>query len=327
MNETRKGTICFVFYTVCRCTAMSLQLNTTTNRLLVSQPQLNFAPAEVGEEQFLLLRVGQQDIPEPVQVVAEGGYFQVAVQASPLRFGTKITFTPAPSGTFLHVRYAPKQAGRHTGELRLESGRDGQTIPLTGRTVGLLTRVLPSPVVVDAQKSRFPWPKAAIVLAVLGGGALAYWGVMRPATRQPEGIQTVQRPPATPVPPAAPHKQPTRTVPAIHRVPADDAPATAPAEPPVASTENPAPRATLSEAVAEPATERVMEAPTERPIATRTESTRTRLKESQPQAKSQPRPEPNQTEPAKKRPAPAKPRPTETPSPESDLERELNKKQ
>ncbi|MBO0932057.1 hypothetical protein [Fibrella aquatilis] len=311
---------------------MSLQLNTTTSCLSISQSQLSFVPTEVGEEQFLLLKVGQDGVTEPVRVVAEAGYFQVAVQASPLRFSTDVTFIPAPGGTFLHVRYAPKQAGRHMGKLQIESDHGGQTVALEGRTMGLLTRVLPqagrssvgvgqvrtlpAPVPDSPTAGSRPWLNVAVAVALLGGGALAYWGLMRPAPTPQALPQTTQQPPVT-----------------------------APA-PVVISREQRAPKKTKpvnNEAVDEPVARRTPVARRERLTPTRTEPTNAELTQTELEpAATAPasRPERSQAEapvaraastrtpaePAKKRVAP-KPKPAETPAAESDLERELNKNQ
>ena len=135
---------------------MSLQPSTALPNLFVSRSQLTFDPTEVGEERFLLVKIGQDGSDSPVRVVSEvAPFFQIAVQARPLRFSAEATFTPAPGGTFIHVRYAPKHAGRHVGELTIEAGQGTQTVVLSGRTTGFLSRLLPPR---DGRMHRPNWP-------------------------------------------------------------------------------------------------------------------------------------------------------------------------
>jgi hypothetical protein len=333
---------------------MSLQLNTTLPNLFVSQTQLNFAPTDVGDERFAVVRIGQEGSDVPVRVVSEvAQFFQVAVQASPLRFGAEATFTPAPGGTFIHIRYAPKQAGRHAGELTIEADQGTQTIGLSGRTTGLLARLSPqtspaplpaprqkalpapnpdyAPVdMVEQSSPRRPLLTIAVVVGLIGGSTLAYWGVTHP-NKFRQLLSATKKELANVVPTAEKATPPGQ----LTKAPVAISPKVESVKPSTTLVRKRSRRTDQKPKAAAPLNE--PPTPAERNVTERNEpakpaqaQTRTaqvQVRAEQPQQVRTEQPQQARTEPPKKKPAPAKPKPAETPTAESDLERELNKNQ
>ena len=328
---------------------MSVQLSTALPNLFVSQSQLSFDPTEVGDERFAVVRIGQESSDVPVRVVSGAAQlFQVAVQASPLRFGTEATFVPAPGGTFVHVRYAPKRAGRHVGELIIEAGQATQTIVLSGRTTGLLARLSPQtrPALLPAPRQRaLPAPRpdvsvvddrstnrsvtaVVITIGVVSLSALAYWGVTHRNVAQqpipasvapkitPASLGTVGDGPTRLVTNTPPVSTPRPTQPAVipekkQPLQADvrQEPAEQPSKAPVVAVERDEP---VRPAPSRPTlAQQVVAEPTETPAPP------TSLPAARPSTQRA------VAERAKKRP----PKPAESTSDESDLERALNKNQ
>lgn len=337
---------------------MSLQLNTALSNLFVSQSALNFPTTDVGDERFLLVKIGQDGNEGPVRVVSESAFFQVAVQASPLRFGAEVTFTPAPGGTFIHVRYAPKQGGRHIGDLTIEAGEATQTVLLSGRTTGFLSRLsppqrrayappqlaLPAPrptAAVAAERVTNRYVTAVVItIGVVSLSALAYWGGTR-RNVVPQPIPASVAPPATPTPPGTDDGKPTRmvakTLPTAKTrpiqptvVPEREQPrqTDVPQQPAEPTGELPAVVAPRPEPIrAEPMRPEPVRAEPVRPAAPRPEPVRVATVQAETTAPSKARPAARPsakravTEPAKKR----LPKPAEPTSDESELERALNK--
>ena len=314
---------------------MSLQISTALPNLFVSQSQLTFDPTEVGEERFLLVKIGQDGSDSPVRVVSEvAPFFQIAVQARPLRFSAEATFTPAPGGTFIHVRYAPKHAGRHVDEF--EAGQRTQTVVLSGRTTGFLSRLSPPPrrayaptqlalpaprpdaAVVDDRATNRSIAAVVITIGVVSLSALAYWATHRNVAQRP--VSAAVAPKIIPALPGIADDKPTRlvakTLPASKPRPVQ--PAVIPEKKqPLQADMRREPTEQTSElpVAAVEQNEPVRPAPAPRPTLAQTEIP----------APLTPRPAAQRVaaERAKKRPS----KPAEPTSDESDLERALNKNQ
>ncbi|MBO0938830.1 hypothetical protein J2I47_19920 [Fibrella sp. HMF5335] len=305
---------------------MSLQLNTTIPNLLVSQSSLQFPSTDVGDEQFLLVKIGQDGTNAPVRVSCEASpYFQVAVQGTPLRFSTEVTFIPEPGGTFVHVRYAPKHGGRHKSELVIETEQTTQSVALSGHTAGLLVRSLaPS----SPGQSRLGL-KIALTLALLGGATAVYWTAFRPGSQSSTMRPVMESPVTESARPASAQRRSTRSA----SRPVDLPVVLSAKERKLRNKRDEAPRTAMVQRESEP---EKMETPPvrETPVrATPVRETRTRSAVNEPAVVTAEPPRPATPRPTadraaidatKKRPVPAKAKPTQVPSSESDLERELN---
>ena len=75
-------------------------------------------------------------------VVDDPTCFTIATGERQLLFGSSLLFTPAPAGTYIHVRYQPDRPGRHAATLYVETPYQTSTVRLTGRTTGLLPPAL-----------------------------------------------------------------------------------------------------------------------------------------------------------------------------------------
>ena len=139
--------------------------------LLVSEPVLTFAGTAPGEPSFQVLTIAQQRSNAPVTLTTDApDYFQFASDSQPA-FAPSLTLTPSPVGTYVHVRYAAKKYGAHTGQLMIQGSAGSETVTLRGRNAGLLTALRPAHQVTPALTRR----KAGLLALTLSVG-LAYAG-------------------------------------------------------------------------------------------------------------------------------------------------------
>lgn len=112
--------------------------------LTVSGSELVFNRMEVGEEGFAILKISQQGTDTPVLLSTDDpAQFGLATGVKELNFGSDLTLTPLPNGTYVHIRYRPNRTGRHLAHLFIEAPYDTKTVSLQGQAVGLLPIVLP----------------------------------------------------------------------------------------------------------------------------------------------------------------------------------------
>ncbi len=157
--------------------------------LRVDQPALHLGKVNVGEEAYAILNIGQQFAQTPVSVVVDDpAQFSIATGVKQLLFGPSLLFTPAPTGTYIHVRYQPDRPGRHSAHLYIETPYQTKQVRLTGRTTGLVAPVLsrqptqprepaqrllpPAPTETTRRRGRLGLP----ALLLLGLGGLAFAG-------------------------------------------------------------------------------------------------------------------------------------------------------
>lgn len=107
--------------------------------LTVSQSTLTFAGSSPGKPAFQVLTIAQQPADAPVTLTTDTpDYFQLASDRQPA-FAPSLTLVPSPTGTHVHVRYAPNRRGLHTGQLTIHSVYGNRTVVLEGRNAGLLS--------------------------------------------------------------------------------------------------------------------------------------------------------------------------------------------
>lgn len=113
--------------------------------LTISGSELLFNRLELGEVGFAILKISQQGTDTPVVLRTDDPtQFELATGIKELNFGPDLTLTPSPGGTYIHIRYTPRRAGRHQAQLFIETPYDTKTVSLQGRAVGLLPIVLPN---------------------------------------------------------------------------------------------------------------------------------------------------------------------------------------
>lgn len=156
--------------------------------LTVDQPGVHFNKTEVGEEAYSILHINQQFSHTPVSVVVDDPtHFSIATGVKQLLFGPSLLFTPAPTGTYIHVRYQPGRPGRHAANLYIETPYQFRQVRLTGRTTGFIAptlnrqpttervpaqRLLPAPAQSEPVRARGRLRLPVLLLL----GALAYAG-------------------------------------------------------------------------------------------------------------------------------------------------------
>ncbi len=272
------------------------------------------------------MRLSQQHATTPVNLSTDApGLFQFASDGRP-NFAPTLTLTPAETGTYVHVRYAPVKSGYHTGQLFIESPYASLTVELTGRSNGLvpaLRRVAATdPLLTDSPLlPARRWLGIATVLLV-GGlvyGGYAYRCTLFPALCQTDAVTVPERTPAR-LPSAEPMVTRTKATPK------------AAGNRPVAKPE----RSRMEQQPADPAEERVTRQADKR-LSTRAPLTqaptgpvtsgsdRSETSSERPAQVRRPNERvstPAPTEAKRRQPIPSSPQATE----ESELERELNKK-
>ena len=111
--------------------------------LRVSQAVLRFDRVAPGEESFRILKITPSQPDTAVTVVTDQPTdFQVAMGVEQLVFGSELTFTPELTGSYIHLRYKPLRAGQHRATLQVTAPQQQQTVVLTGRTTGLVGRLV-----------------------------------------------------------------------------------------------------------------------------------------------------------------------------------------
>lgn len=113
--------------------------------LSVSEPLPAFARTEAGKPSYVVLTIAQQYTNVPVTLTTDAPeYFQLASDNRPV-FAPALTLSPSPTGAHVHIRYVAQRQGVHTGHLLIETEYETKTIPLKGRSSGLLPTLRKSP--------------------------------------------------------------------------------------------------------------------------------------------------------------------------------------
>lgn len=289
--------------------------------LTVSEPTLVFSDTSPGEQYFLILTISQKNAETPVSLEIDApDLFQLATDKMPA-FTNSVTFTPAPGGTYVHIRYTPHKAGQHQAKLTIQAPYDRQKVTLMGQS-----------------GRKIPAGLSMGLLALVIVGGLTYAGIafrceiapslceeepshnVPVATEEapPAQTQPDSKPEATPVVPVAPRETPevsaSKTIEESDRI-RESAPPVTPSESkaPVLSEKEPE-KIKRTPVVPPAAPTAVATAPARVPQQAVTKPTATRLTKVSKPTQTRPTPKP--------RPVPHS-RAAETV--ESDLERELNR--
>ncbi len=305
--------------------------------LTVGAPALHLDKTRVGDETFSILNISQRFADTPVSVVVDDPtQFSVATGVKQLLFGPSLLFTPAPTGTYIHVRYQPDRPGRHVAKLYVETPYETKTVRLTGRTIGILPPVigrqptdrtdqrdqllLPAPSEMQRPLGRLRLP-ALLLLGGLAYGGYTYRCELAPSLcRQSAAVGVPQPAVVTP----SQELPPDRSVATESELSVDE-----PSSKSFKQSVRGADKLRLTEETETPRTRRE-ERRTERERPAETESAPALVARTRPQTDpEQPKAEGSRRSAAPAEVAPAPKRRSNQTSPaadESDLEQELNKK-
>lgn len=148
--------------------------------LTISELALTFPSTSPGIPKFAVLTITQQYTDESVTISSDApDYFQLASDKHP-NYSHTLTLKPALIGTYVHVRYLSNKAGRHEGQLIVQSTYDEKMVTLQGRSAGLLPVVRPArPAYAQPERTNSPSliKKSAVVVSsvlILGLAWLGY---------------------------------------------------------------------------------------------------------------------------------------------------------
>lgn len=178
-------------------------LTRQTPLLQINTYELVFPTKAVGRPHFMTFTLAQQHADTPVTISTDSPeLFQLASDSRPA-FAPSLTLIPPPKATYIHVRYAPARAGKHSAQLIIEAPYGSETIQLEARSTGFLPAMIPGPVVTVGQQptQRNRW-RTIVSLFVAGCLLLAgyrYRCQLAPSLcREPASLPTEQQtlPPA-----------------------------------------------------------------------------------------------------------------------------------
>ncbi|MFD2569144.1 hypothetical protein ACFSUS_00775 [Spirosoma soli] len=175
-------------------TALATQAQYPT--LAISHSAVTFAKTQPGKQQFAVLTVLQQAAVTPVTITTDAPeHFQLACDSRPV-FLPHLTFTPSPTGSYVHVRYAPNKTGVHVGQLTLETPYDTQTVTLTGQSGAILLKAPDLRPIIQARGATRPSESLSRksrlgLLASLLFCGLAYVSYLNRCTLAPSLCQTM----------------------------------------------------------------------------------------------------------------------------------------
>lgn len=106
--------------------------------LVVNEPVLRFKWALPNQRKFALLIISQRNASTPVTLSTNAPeQFQLACDSRPA-FLSRLTLTPASTGTYVHVRYTPNGYIPQQAELRIQTPYETKVVPLIGQSLQLM---------------------------------------------------------------------------------------------------------------------------------------------------------------------------------------------